>query len=501
MSSADNGLDIAITGMAGRFPGAENISQFWQNLKNGVESVTVFSRDELIAAGLDPALIDDPNYVPNRAVISDEDKFDARFFDFFPREAEMMDPQHRLFLETAWAALEDAGYHSAAWPGVIGIFGGVSLNTYLYSFLMGQKGFISSAEGYQLSIGNDKDFLTTRAAYKLGLTGPAVTVQTACSTSLVAVHLACQNLLNYNCDMALAGGVSVTVPQQQGYYYQEGMILAKDGHCRAFDAKASGTISGSGVGLVVLKRMAEALNDGDHIYAVIKGSAINNDGAAKVGYTAPAVDGQSEVIANAQAVAGVEAESISYIETHGTGTVMGDPIEITALNQVFQEQTQTRQFCAIGSVKTNIGHLDAAAGVAGLIKTALALQHRQIPPSLNFTSANPAIDFQTSPFFVNTVLRDWPADNGLRRAGVSSFGIGGTNAHAVLEEAPAVEPGRLCFQKTTAKTRSIRRLFLCSAVRVRNMPGWPINSTAKNRPFVQYWTNAAGCMQRRAAPI
>ena len=442
MTESNEGLDIAIVGMAGRFPGANNVDAFWDLLKSGVEAVTFFTDEELAESGVDPNLIRDPNYVKSRAIIEDEDLFDARFFDFFPREAEMMDPQHRLFLETAWLALENAGYHADHFDGLIGLFGGVSLNTYLYSFLMSQSGMISSAEGYQLSIGNDKDFLTTRVSYKMNLTGPSVDVQTACSTSLVAIHLACQNLLNYNCDMAMAGGVSVTIPQKQGYYYQEGMILSKDGHCRAFDHKASGTISGSGVGMVVLKRLDEALEDGDHIYAVVKGSAFNNDGSNRVGYTAPSVDGQSEVIANAQAVAGVDADTISYIEAHGTGTVLGDPIEISALTQVFREQTQRKQFCAIGSVKTNIGHLDAAAGVAGFIKTALALHHKQIPASINFEKPNPKIDMENSPFFVNTQLRDWETENGIpRRAGISSFGIGGTNAHAILEEAPQQEAG------------------------------------------------------------
>ncbi len=442
MSESNDGLDIAIIGMAGKFPGADNIDEFWELLKNGVEAVTFFSDEELLESGIDPSLINDPNYVKSRAVIKDEDKFDAAFFDFFPREVEMMDPQHRLFLETAWAALENAGYYADNFDGLIGLFGGVSLNTYLYAYIMSQKGFISSAEGYQLSIGNDKDFLTTRVSYKMNLKGPSVDVQTACSTSLVAVHLACQNLLNYNCDMAMAGGVSITVPQKQGYYYQEGMILSRDGHCRAFDHKASGTISGSGVGIVVLKRLDEALEDGDFIYAVIKGSAFNNDGSNRVGYTAPSVDGQSEVIANALAIANVEPETLSYIETHGTGTVLGDPIEITALTQVFREQTKKKQFCAIGSVKTNIGHLDAAAGVAGLIKTALALHYKQIPPSINFEKPNPEIDFEDSPFFVNTVLREWKTEDGSpRRAGLSSFGIGGTNVHAILEEAPELKHG------------------------------------------------------------
>ncbi len=437
----DHSLDIAIIGMAGRFPGAANIAEFWENLKNGVEAVTVFSRDELLASGFDSALIDHPNYVPNRAIIADEDKFDARLFDLSPREAEMMDPQQRLFLETAWTALEDAGYHSGAPNGLTGVFGGVSLNTYLYSFLMKKNSALSMAEGYQLSIGNDKDFLATRVAYKLNLTGPAVTVQTACSTSLVAIHLACQNLLNYSCDMALAGGVSITTPQKQGYFYQEGMILSKDGHCRAFDAKASGTISGNGLGMVVLKRLAEAQADGDHIYAVIRGSAVNNDGALRVGYTAPSVDGQADAIRTAQTMANVHAETISYLEAHGTGTDLGDPIEISALTQVFQEQTEKKKYCAIGSVKTNIGHLDAAAGVAGFIKTALALKNKQIPASLHFEQPNPKIDFASSPFYVSTALQEWPATAQPRRAGVSSFGIGGTNAHAILEEAPAPEPG------------------------------------------------------------
>ena len=441
MTDSNEGLDIAIVGMAGKFPGAEDVDAFWELLKNGTEAITWFSDEELAESGVDPKLINDPNYVKSRAILKDEDKFDARFFDFFPREVEIMDPQHRLFLETAWTALENAGYHADNFDGLIGLFGGVSLNTYLYSFLMSQKGMISSAEGYQLSIGNDKDFLTTRVSYKMNLTGPSVNVQTACSTSLVAIHLACQNLLNYNCDMAMAGGVSVTIPQKQGYYYQEGMILSKDGHCRAFDQNASGTISGSGVGLVVLKRLDEALEDGDHIYAVIKGSAYNNDGSNRVGYTAPSVDGQSEVIANAQAVAGIDPDTLSYIETHGTGTIMGDPIEISALTQVFNEQTKRKQFCAIGSVKANIGHLDAAAGVAGMIKTALSLHNKQIPASINFEKPNPKINFEDSPFFVNTKLRNWDTENGNpRRAGISSFGIGGTNVHAILEEAPEIPP-------------------------------------------------------------
>ena len=430
------GLDIAIIGMSGRFPGANNIHQFWENLKTGVESIRFFTDDELLAAGDDPALVNNPNYIKARGILEAIDQFDATFFGFFPKEAEMLDPQHRLFLECTWEALEDAGHDADRYSGLIGLFAGVSLNTYIMHYVT-SRGSISTAEGYQLTIGNDKDFLATKTSYKLNLKGPSMAVQTACSTSLTAIYLACQNLLSYQCDMALAGGTSIVIPQERGYMYQEGMILSGDGHCRAFDAKASGTVSGNGIGVVVLKRLADALADRDHIYAVIKGSACNNDGSMRVGFTAPGVEGQADVIAMAQAAAGVEPDTISYIETHGTGTTLGDPIEIAALTQVFRERTEKVGFCPIGSVKTNIGHLDAAAGVAGVIKTALMLKHRLIPPSLHFEKPNPQINFQNSPFFVNTELREWKAGETPRRAGVSSFGIGGTNVHVVLEEAPA----------------------------------------------------------------
>jgi len=452
------GMEVAIIGMAGKFPGADSVSEFWNLLTQGTEAITYFNDEELLEAGVDPVLLNDPNYVKSRCIINDEDKFDAYFFDFAPYEAELMDPQHRLFLETAWTALEDAGYDADQYEGLIGLFGGVSMNTYLYSYLSSRKGFISSAEGYQLAIGNDKDFLTTRTSYKLNLKGPSVDVQTACSTSLVAIHIACQNLLNFSCDMAMAGGVSVAIPQKQGYYYQEGMILSPDGHCRAFDEQAGGTISGNGTGIVVLKRLEDAIEDGDHIYAVIKGSAFNNDGSNRVGYTAPSVDGQAEVIATAQAVADIDPKTIRYIEAHGTGTVLGDPIEIAALNQVFREHTDEKQFCGIGSVKTNIGHLDAAAGVAGLIKTALTLKHRTIPASLNFSKPNPKIDIGNSAFYVVNSLREWKSDAMPRRAGVSSFGIGGTNAHVVMEEAPAISKSGAAYPAylmvMSAKTRS-----------------------------------------------
>jgi acyl transferase domain-containing protein/acyl carrier protein len=426
---------IAIIGMAGRFPGAKNIAEFWQNLRDGIESISSFTDEEIIASGIASTTLQNFNYVKAGAVLDDIDLFDAAFFEINPKEAEITDPQHRLFLECAWEALEDAGYDPQRCDR-IGVYAGASLNNY-HTFDL-NRDRLGSAQCYQTIIGNDKDFLTTRVSYKLNLTGPSVTIQTACSTSLVATTLACQSLLNYQCDMALAGGVSLRIPQKTGYLHQEGGTLSPDGRCRAFDADARGTTIGNGVGIVVLKRLSEAIADGDRIYAVIKGSAINNDGSGKVGYTAPSVNGQAEVIAEAMMLAGVDPETIDYIEAHGTGTALGDPIEIAALSQVFRANTQKKGFCAIGSLKTNIGHLDAAAGVAGLIKTALALKYKLIPPSLNFQQPNPQIDFANSPFYVNTELQEWQANISPRRGGVSSLGIGGTNAHVVLEEAPVL---------------------------------------------------------------
>ncbi|HAJ59260.1 MAG TPA: beta-ketoacyl synthase, partial [Cyanobacteria bacterium UBA8543] len=429
---------IAIIGMAGRFPGAKTIDEFWQNLRDGVESIAFFSDEELKASNIDSALLNEPNYVKAKGVLEDIELFDAAFFGFNPREAEMTDPQHRLLLESAWEALEHAGYDAQRYKGQIGTYAGVGWNSYLVKNLYANSDPIQAIGVHQTLIGNDKDFLATRISYKLNLTGPSINVQTACSTSLVAVSLACQSLLNYQCDMALAGGVTVFVPNKSGYLYQEGGVLSPDGHCRAFDAKAQGTVVGNGVGVVVLKRLSEALADGDRIHAIIRGSAINNDGSLKVGYTAPSIEGQAKVIVEALALADVEPETISYIETHGTGTALGDPIEIAALSKAFRASTSKRGFCAIGSVKTNIGHLDAAAGVTGLIKTALALNHKLIPPTLNFEQPNPQIDWENSPFYVNAQLQEWKADSTPRRAGVSSFGMGGTNAHVILEEAPPV---------------------------------------------------------------
>ncbi|MEG4999075.1 type I polyketide synthase [Microcoleus sp. B4-D4] len=431
---------IAIIGMAGRFPGAKNVDEFWQNLRDGVESISFFSEQELESLGIDESVVRDPRYVKARAVLEDIELFDASFFGFNPREAEITDPQHRFFLESAWQALESSGYNSETYEGSIGVYAGAgSFNTYFLNNLYPNSQLRESVGDFQLAIANEKDFLSTRVSYKLNLKGPSITVQTACSTSLVAISMACQSLLNYQCDMALAGGVSIGVNQKTGYFYKEGMILSPDGHCRAFDAKAQGTVSGSGVGIVVLKRLEEAIADGDYIHAVIKGCAINNDGAFKIGYTAPSIDGQAQAIADALALAEIPPETVSYIEAHGTGTPLGAPIEIAALTQAFSLETKKKGFCAIGSAKSNIGHLDTAAGVTGLIKTVQALKHKLIPPSLHFEQPNPKIDFANSPFYVNTKLSEWKADKTPRRAGVSSFGIGGTNAHVVLEEAPTVE--------------------------------------------------------------
>ena len=431
---------VAVIGMAGRFPGARNVEEFWANLRDGVESISFFSDEELLAVGVHQSQLNDPNYVKAKACIEDPEMFDPHFFGFTPREAAITDPQQRLFMECAWEALEIVGYDSAKYNGSIGAFAGLSMNTYLLN-LYSNRNVLKTFNAFQAIVSNDKDHLTTRVSYKLDLKGPSVNVQTTCSTSLVAVHIACQSLLNGECDIALAGGVSVTLPLKGGFVYQEGGVVSPDGHCRTFDAQAKGTVSGNGLGIVVLKRLEDALRDGDRIEAVIRGSAINNDGAAKVGYTAPSVEGQAAVIAEAQTIAGVTADSISYVEAHGTATPLGDPIEAAALTKAFRASTKQRGYCALGSVKSNVGHLDAAAGVTGLIKTVLALKHRELPPSLHYETANPQIDFANSPFYVNASLRPWERNGAPRRAGVSSFGIGGTNAHVIVEEAPEPEPG------------------------------------------------------------
>ncbi|MFZ0962497.1 MAG: SDR family NAD(P)-dependent oxidoreductase [Terriglobia bacterium] len=433
---------IAVIGMSGRFPGARNLAEFWRNLCEGVESVTAFTDAQLLAAGEDPALLNSPDYVKSGIVLDGIDLFDAGFFGLTPREAQMTNPELRIFFECTWEALENAGYDPHRYAGRIGVFAGSGMRNSYRNILLSSQHLTRLLPDIQRYIAVEKDFLATSVSYRLNLKGPSITVQTACSTSLVAVHLGCQSLLHGESDMVLAGGVHVRIPQIAGYVYQEGLIRSPDGHCRAFDAMAKGTTWGSGVGVVVLKRLADALSDGDCIRAVIRSSCVNNDGALKVGYTAPSVEGQAAVIAEAQAMADVTGDDISYVEAHGTGTPLGDPIEIAALTRAFRRTTPNKGFCAIGSLKTNVGHLDAAAGVGGLIKVVLALENRTLPPSLNFRQPNPAIDFVNSPFYVQQKLSEWRPANGRRVAGVSSFGIGGTNAHAVLEEAPVVEaPG------------------------------------------------------------
>ena len=432
-----SGSEIAIIGMSGRFPGAKTIEAFWNNLRDGVESITFFSDEQLQASGVEPELLHNPDYVKARPVLEDIELFDAAFFGFGPGEAALLDPQYRLFLECVWEAIETAGYDVESYKGGISVYAGACMSSYYINNLHGNPVVMASGGGVQSFIFNNPAYLTTGVAYKLNLKGSSYTIHTFCSTSLVAVHIACESLLNSECDMAVAGGASVFVPQNTGYLYQEGLIVSPDGHCRPFDAKARGTVLGSGVGAVVLKRLEDALADGDSIDAVIMGSATNNDGSLKVSYTAPSVEGQGKVIVEALANAGVEPETITYVETHGTGTALGDPAEIAALTRAFRLGTRRNGCCAIGSVKSNIGHLDAAAGVASLIKAVLALKHRAIPPSLHFEAPNPEIDFENSSFFVNTKLSEWRVDGFPRRAAVSSFGFGGTNAHVIVQEAPA----------------------------------------------------------------
>jgi acyl transferase domain-containing protein len=429
---------IAVIGLNGRFPGGRNVDEFWKNLEGGAETITRFSDQELKAAGTDPAYSKLPGFVNAGSVLPDIDQFDAVFFGYSARDAECIDPQQRLFLESAWECLEGAGYDPDSYPGLIGVFGGSDMSSYIYQ-LYSHMDPLAAGSSPMALIGNDKDYLTTQVSYKLNLKGPSMAIQTSCSTSLVAVCVACQSLWSYACDMALAGGVAVGVPQKKGYFYQAGGILSPDGHCRTFDAEGQGTVVGNGVGIVLLKRLSDAIADGDMIRAVIKGAAINNDGSLKVGYTAPSVAGQAQVIAMAQAMAGVSPETVTYVEAHGTATLLGDPIEVAALTQAFSAKTSKKGFCALGSVKSNVGHLASAAGVTGLIKTVLALEKGKLPPSLNFKTPNPQINFADSPFYVNDKLRPWDTNGTPRRAGVSSFGVGGTNAHMVLEEAPARE--------------------------------------------------------------
>jgi acyl transferase domain-containing protein len=474
---------IAIIGMACRFPGANAIGQYWQNIRDGIESISFFADQALEAEAPGHVALSNPDFVEAAGLLEDIDLFDSLFFGFSSAEAEVTDPQHRTLLECAWEALESAGYSGDSYGGRIGVYAGATISTYLLNNVIANPEAMGLVGRARSIMGNDSNFLTTWLSYKLNLNGPSIAVQTACSSSLVAVHLACQSLLNGECDMALAGGVSISVPQRACYEYREGGIHSPDGHCRTFDANASGTVGGSGLGIVVLKRLADALADGDSIQAIIKGSAINNDGSFKIGYTAPSVCGQADVINEALAMAGVNPETITYVEAHGTATPIGDAIEIAALTQAFRRGTSGKNFCAIGSVKTNIGHLDTASGVAGLIKTVLALKHKLIPPSLHFQRPNPMIDFANSPFYVNAQLSEWAAGPTARRAGVSSLGIGGTNAHVIVEEAPQREasapsnlPQLLVLSAKTSTALDTATLNLVEAA--RESPGMNLGDMA-----------------------
>lgn len=431
------GLEIAIIGMSGKFPGADNVGEFWDNIKNGVESVEFFTEEELIEGGEDPELIKNPAYVPANSYLKNKEYFDSDFFGFRPDEAKLMDPQMRMYHECVWEALEDAGCSIEGQKNKIGMFAGAGNNTnwVVYSELLNQQGLVDRFTASNL---NDSRFIPTKMSYYLNLRGPSVFLDTACSTSLVAIQQASKSLILGDCKIAIAGGISLTNKAKSGYMYHEGMILSKDGHCRTFDENASGTVGGEGAAVVVLKTMKNAIEDGDHIYAIVKGGGVNNDGNSKVGYTAPSVDGQTEAIMMAHKWSKIEPESVSYIEAHGTATKMGDPIEVEGLKRVFGKSTE--KYCGLGALKTNIGHLDAAAGAASVIKTAMALKNRLMPPTINFSSANPDINFLNTPFYVNTELKKWENGEHPLRAGVSAFGIGGTNAHIVMEEAPDQEP-------------------------------------------------------------
>src|SRR5262245_43804414 len=438
MNSLSRNVDIAIIGLSCRFPGAASAEEYWKNLCNGVESVTFFSDQELVAAGVDPDLVVHPNYVKAAPMLRDVEMFDASFFGYAPKDAALMDPQQRLLLEVSWEAFENAGYDPTSYPGKVGVLssGGGVVASYLLAKLHhvdfpGQTASTSH-------INNDKDFLSTRVSFKLNLRDPSFTIQSACSSSLVAIHQACQTLRFNECDMMLVGGSVVRVPQVEGYLAEKRNLYSLDGHCRPFDSAGQGTIFGSGVGAVLLKPLQQAISDRDHIFAVIKGTAANNDGSAKISYTAPSLGQQSQAVVDALDLAGVSADSVGYVECHSTGTTVGDPLEIEALTTAFRKGTERKQYCAIGSVKANIGHPEQAAGIAGLIKTALVLHHKRIPPSINYKTPNPRIDFASSPFYVNTTLQDFPLADTPRRAGLNGLGIGGTNTFAVLEEAPPI---------------------------------------------------------------
>ncbi len=436
INNSQNGKNprVAIIGMVIRCPGAKNVDEFWSNLKNGVESISFFTEGELRKAGISEAVLRLPTFIRAGAPLEGLDLFDAGFFNYSAREAEFIDPQQRVFLEFAVEALETAGVDPARYPGSIGVFAGEGQTLYGYQILANRS--VIGVERQMAVIGNDKDYLSTRTSYKLGLRGPSFTLQCACSTSTVALHLATRSLLSHECDLALAGGVSVSwLRGKGGYHFVEGGILSRDGHTRAFDADASGTVFADGVAIAVLKRLDEAIADGDDIQAVILGTAVNNDGATKGSYTAPSVEGQYDVMSESLSTADISPDTIGYVEAHGTGTALGDPIEIEALQRVFRTATDKKQFCGVGSLKSNVGHLNTISGLAGTIKAALCVKTGEIPPSLHFEKPNPKIDFANSPFYVPTELTKWSLD-GPRRACISAFGIGGTNTEVIIEEPP-----------------------------------------------------------------
>ncbi|MGO9368192.1 MAG: amino acid adenylation domain-containing protein, partial [Terriglobales bacterium] len=469
---------VAIIGMTGRFPGAANLDQLWRNLCNSVESISFFTPEEL-GPGIDESLRHDPGYIRARGLIEGADFFDAAFFGINPLEARVMDPQQRVFLELAQHALESAGYDPERYKGRIGVFAGIGDNHYYTTNLLTQPEVLAMAGKLAVEYGNQKDYIALRTAYLLDLRGPAISLNTACSTTLLAVDQACRSLLDYECDIALSGGIDITVPQKSGFLYQEGGTFAKDGHCRPFDADATGTMFCDGAGVVILKRLADALADGDTIYALIRGTGKNNNGARPASFLAPSVDGQAEAIALAQSNANVPVETIRYIEAHGTGTPVGDPIEFEALRKVFESKTNKKQFCHIGSIKGNIGHPTNAAGVAGLIKAALVLHHEQIPPTLHFKTPNPKIDFASSPFLIADTLIPFPRGAEVRRAGVSSFGFGGTNVHVILEEAP--EP------QSASASRPLQLLLLSA----KSPAALDVYSRALAQHLAQYPASAA----------
>jgi acyl transferase domain-containing protein len=459
---------IAVIGLACRLPGAGDVAEFWSNLTGGVESIRLTSLEEQAEYGVAPHQLEDPNFVPAIAVLDDFECLDAPFFGMSSREAELRDPQQRVFLELAYTALEDAGYDPARYQGEIGVYAGSGEDAYQWRYTRRNSKIFAAAGPVGVAISSHPDYMATFVSYKLNLRGPSLTLHTACSTSLVALHVACEALRGGECDMALTGGVSIDLPARRGYIFQEGGIHSPDGHCRTFDAQAAGTVWSSGGGVAVLKRLADAVRDGDHIRAVVLGNAINNDGSAKAGFTAPSEQGQAAAVAQALAVADVDARTISYVEAHGTGTALGDPIEVAALSSAYRRYSTDVGWCAIGSVKTNIGHLGPAAGITGIIKTVLSLENKLIPPSLHYQAPNPKIDFDRNPFYVNTTLSTWEPNGTPLRAGVSSFGMGGTNGHVILQQAPPVpQPDddgrpvhllRLSARTSTALEASAQRL-------------------------------------------